>query len=223
MSLQHYHPNKANAFRIHGCSYLFPVSFPLSMRIPNNSTICLRDCRSHSGPVSGETSLVLTVCRSPIKTRVPPQHARHAAPAAILAQVTANPPGAILAPVTLVRLEYPNISNQIQRSWIFLLGALHRLAVASLKSRRHRVMWRAILAPVSVPKPATILEPVLERPAKDRGAHSDVCVEQNQQCGLDGLPFRPPVYVCVCTPLSFANSAEQTHFKRNEKQGPDVS
>lgn len=110
------------------------------MRILNNSAICLRDWRSHSGPVSGETSLVLTVCRSPIKTRGPPLHARHAAPAAILAQVTANPPGAILAPVTLFRLEYPNISNQIQRFWIILLSTLHRLAEGSLKSRWHQVI-----------------------------------------------------------------------------------
>lgn len=122
------------------CWYLFPVTFPLSMRILNNSTICLRDCRSHSGPVSGETSLVLTVCRPPIKTGGPPLHARHAAPGAILAQVTANPPGAILARVTLVRLEYPNISNQIQRFWILLLSALQRLDEGSLKSRWHQVI-----------------------------------------------------------------------------------
>lgn len=117
----------------------FSFSFSSPLFLLNNFTICLWDCRSHSGPVSGETSLVLTVCVFPIKTRGPPQQARHAALAAILAQVMATPPGAILAPVTVVRPEHPNISTQIQRSGILLLSALHRLAEGSLKGQWHQV------------------------------------------------------------------------------------
>ncbi len=119
-----------------------PLSFLFSspLFLLNNFTICLWDWRSHSGPVSGETSLVLTVCVFPIKTRGPPQQARHAALAAILAQVMATPPGAILAPFTVVSPEHPNIGTQIQRSGILLLSALHRLAEGSLQGQWHQVI-----------------------------------------------------------------------------------
>lgn len=60
--------------------------------------------------------------------------------AAILAQVMATPPGAILASVTVVRPEHPNISTQIQRSRVLLLCALHRLAEGSLMGQWHQVI-----------------------------------------------------------------------------------
>lgn len=149
-----------------------PLCFSLSFScfLLNNFTICLWDCRSHSGLVSGETSHVLTVCVFPIKTRGPPLQARHAALAAMLAQVMSTPPGAILAWVTVVRPEHTNISTQSKgpRYYhsVFCTDWLPDWLVAWVIGDVE-LSWLLI-------KPATILELVLQT----TNAHSDFTVKQ---------------------------------------------